>query len=58
MFTYITIPNTAPHDLLAYAGALFDDLWLVIVAAIGIPLAFYVIRQIIGLVPKSRARKA
>jgi len=54
MMTYITIPSSTPSDLLAYAGSLFTDLWLVIAVAIGVPLAFYVIRQIIGLVPKGR----
>ena len=48
--TYITIPGTATADLLAYAGQLFTDLWVVIALVIGIPLAFYVIRKTIGLV--------
>jgi hypothetical protein len=52
MYTYITIASTTPTDLLAYASGLFTDLWLVIALAIGIPLAFYVIKKVIGLMPK------
>jgi hypothetical protein len=52
MYTYITLASSTPTDLLAYAGALFTDLWLVIVLAIGLPLAFYVIKKVIGLMPK------
>ena len=48
--TFITIPETATADLLDYAGALFTDLWVVIALVIGIPLAFYVIRKVIGMV--------
>jgi hypothetical protein len=48
--TYITLPETATADLLDYAGALFTDLWVVIALVIGIPLAFYVIRKVVGLV--------
>lgn len=48
--TYITLPGTATADLLAYAGDLFTDLWVVIALVIGIPLGFYIIRKVIGLV--------
>jgi hypothetical protein len=48
----ITIPTSTPTDMLAYAGTLFSDLYLVVVLAVGIPLAFYVIRRVIALVPK------
>jgi len=36
--------------ILAYAGDLFTDLNLLIILAIGLPLAFYVIRRVISLV--------
>jgi hypothetical protein len=48
--TYIDLPSTAVADLTGYAGNLFTDLWVVIALAIGLPLAFYVIRKVIGLV--------
>jgi hypothetical protein len=48
--TYIDIPTTAVADLTQYAGTLFTDLWVVISLVIGIPLAFYVIRKVVGLV--------
>jgi len=48
--TYIDLAPTAVADLTAYAGTLFTDLWVVIALVIGIPLAFYVIRKVIGLV--------
>jgi hypothetical protein len=50
LFQYITLPTTAVNDLLAYAGGLTSDLWTLIALAIGIPLAFYIISRIIGLV--------
>jgi len=50
----ITIPTTLPTDLLANVGDQFADAGtLAIVAlAVGIPLAFYVIKKVIGLMPK------
>jgi hypothetical protein len=50
LLTYITIPAEFPADLLAYSGDLFTDLSLLIVLAIGLPLAFWVIRKTISLV--------
>jgi hypothetical protein len=54
MLTILTLPETATDDLLANAGTLFTDLWAVIALAVGIPLAFYVIKKVIALVPKGR----
>jgi hypothetical protein len=48
--TYVDIPETAVADLTGYAGALFTDIWVIVALVIGIPLAFYVIRKVIGLV--------
>jgi len=48
--TYVDIPETAVADLTGYSGTLFTDLWVVVALVIGIPLAFYVIRKVIGLV--------
>jgi hypothetical protein len=48
MFIITLLPST-PTDLLAYAGTLFTDLWLIISVAAGIPLAFYIIYKVIQL---------
>lgn len=53
----ITLPTGAETDMLASVGTLTTDLWVIIALAIGIPLAFYVIRQVIGLVPKGRGAR-
>lgn len=58
MFQVITLPSNAATSTLAYAGTLFSDLWALIALAIGIPLAFYIIRSAIGLLPKGRGRRA
>ncbi|GAI02615.1 unnamed protein product, partial [marine sediment metagenome] len=36
----------------AYIGDVFTDASLLIYLAIGIPLAFYVIKKVLGLMPK------
>ncbi|GAH95844.1 unnamed protein product [marine sediment metagenome] len=53
--TYITIPAEFATATLAYAGALFTDLSLIIYLAIGLPLGFWVIRKVISLI-RVRAR--
>jgi hypothetical protein len=50
MFSFITLPTSAPTDLFATIGTIFSDLWVLISFAVGIPLAFYLIQTIIGLV--------
>ena len=50
MFSYLTLPTSAPTDLFATIGAIFSDLWILIALAVGIPLAFYFIHLIISLV--------
>ena len=47
--TLIDLPSTAVADISGYASGVFTDLWVVIALVIGIPLAFYVIRKVIGL---------
>ena len=49
----MTLPPTALEDLFAAVGTLTTDLWLILSIAMGVPLAFYIIRQVIKL----RARK-
>lgn len=46
----IELPTTALADVVAYAGDLFTDTWVLIALAIGLPLAFWVIQKIIGMV--------
>jgi hypothetical protein len=58
MLTYITLPSTAPTDVFAAVGTLTTDLWVLLAIAMGVPLAFYIIKQVIALVPKSRGRRA
>ena len=48
--TILTVPADMATDALAYAGTLFTDTKLLIILAIGLPLAFWVIRKVIGLV--------
>jgi hypothetical protein len=54
MLTIVALPTSTATDLLASTGTLFTDLWVIIALAVGIPLAFYVIRKVIALVPKGR----
>jgi len=54
MLSIVSLPTSTPADLLASTGTLFTDLWMIIALAVGIPLAFYVIRKVIALVPKGR----
>lgn len=44
-----TLPITAAADLTAYIGDVVTDGWVLISIAIGVPLAFYVVRRLIGL---------
>jgi len=50
--TMITLPVDAIADVTANIGTLVGDLWVVIALVVGIPLAFYVIKKVIGLFPK------
>ena len=53
LLSIITLP-TSPvpfvSSVLAYSGTLFTDLSLVVILAIGLPVAFWVIKKVIGLV--------
>ena len=50
--TYITLPETAVADLTGYASGIFSDLWVLVALAIGLPLGFYIIRRIIGMIAR------
>lgn len=56
---YFTVPSSTASTLTANVGDQIGDpgTLLVIALAAGIPLAFYVIHQLIGLVPKGRSRR-
>ena len=54
--TFIAMPASTTQDLFAYVGGFFGDLWVLIALAIGVPLAFYVISRVIGVV-RSRTSK-
>jgi hypothetical protein len=57
---FFTVPSSTASALTANVGAQIADAGtlLVVGLAAGIPLAFYVIHQLIGLVPKSRGRRS
>lgn len=50
MGTFITLPVDAVDSLMAYVGGFFGDLWVLIALAIGVPLAFYIISRVVGLI--------
>lgn len=50
MLTIITLASTTATDILAYVGNLFDDLTLIVILAIGLPMGFWVIGKVISLV--------
>jgi hypothetical protein len=52
--TFFTLDTASGTDLFAHASSLFNDSWVLIAVAAGIPLGFYVIRRVIGLIPKGR----
>jgi len=54
-----TVATTTGSDLVATVSAAFADpgLLTVIALAAGIPLAFYVIARLIGLIPKGRGSR-
>lgn len=57
---FFVVPTSTASSLTANVGSQLGDTGtlLVIGVAAGIPLAFYVIHQLIGLLPKSRGRRS
>lgn len=51
-----TVPTSTASTLLANVTSQFSDTGTLAVVAIaaGVPLAFYVIRKVIGLIPKGK----
>lgn len=43
-------------DLAASVASTLGNVWALAFIAIGIPLAFYIVKQVMGLFPKSRGR--
>ena len=39
-------------ELLAQASSVLTSVWAYVILAIGIPLGFYIIKKLIGLIPK------
>jgi hypothetical protein len=54
MLSFITIPTASSSDLFASVGALVGDLWVLLALAMGVPLAFYIIRRVVALMPKGK----
>jgi hypothetical protein len=50
MDSILTFTSGFANDIWAYPTQMFTDVWGVIALAVGVPLAFYVIRKIIALV--------
>lgn len=46
----LTLPTTAVGDIMAFAGELFTNTWALIAVAIGLPVAFWVVNKLIGMV--------
>lgn len=48
------LPEGFAASATAYIGDTIEATWELLVIAIGVPLAFYVIGRVIGLIPKGR----
>lgn len=44
------MPSSAPTDLFASTGTIFNDIWVLLAVVIGVPLAFFIIDLIISLI--------
>jgi hypothetical protein len=52
-----TTAGTIIASVASNSGDVFTDIWPFLAFAAGIPLAFYLVKQIIGLFPKAHAKK-
>lgn len=52
MLALFTLPEGALSSTTAYIGSLVTDIGPFVWLAIGVPLGFYVIKKVIGLLPK------
>ena len=57
---FITVPTGTASQYTATVGSQFADSGTleIIALGVGIPLFFYIVHQLMGLLPKSRAKKA
>lgn len=46
-----SLPDGFLAEMMSYVGAIFNDAKVLIILAIGVPLAFYIIKRVIALVP-------
>lgn len=46
----ITIPEDFATSMLAYVGEIFTDLQSVIIILVGLPLAFWAVSKVVGLI--------
>jgi hypothetical protein len=51
LFTLFLLPDGFLSQMMDYVSAIFTDAKLLILLALGVPLAFYVIKNVIGLMP-------
>ena len=49
MLSLLTIPTSTVTDLMANVSSFFSDFYVLIVLAISVPLAFYIIQKIVNL---------
>ena len=49
-FSFIDLPETALADISQYVPTAFTSLWVLIAVVLGLPIAFWVVRKVIGLV--------
>lgn len=52
MIGLITLPPDAVSSSIAYIGEIFTGVGPFVWVAIGVPLGFYVVKKVIGLLPK------
>jgi len=52
MLTLFTLPGDALASTTAYIGSIITDIGPFVWLAIGIPLGFYVIKKVVGVMPK------
>jgi len=48
----IPLPASAETDIFSTTGELLIDFWIIISIGLGVPLAFYIIRQVLYTIPK------
>jgi hypothetical protein len=49
---YLGLTSSAGSDLLAQAKSVIGGSWYIVLLAIAIPLGFYLVKKLIGLMPK------